>query len=214
MRSLKAPRVQLLIHLAALVPLAWLIYDALTHNLSANPIQAITQRTGKAALILLVASLWCTPVNILTGWSVVLRWRRPLGLYAFLYATMHFLTFVGLDYGFRLDFILADVRNKRFILVGLNALVIIAALALTSTRGWQKRLGKVWARLHRWVYAAGGLVIVHYVWAVKTDIREPLLWGVAVGLGLLVRLPPARRFFARQRLLRRQVRSLPRRSAT
>lgn len=191
--------VQALVHVAALVPLALLIYDWGAGNLSVNPVQDITHRTGKTALIVLVASLWVTPVQIITGWSLVTRWRRPLGLYAFMYAVLHFLTFIALDYGFRFDFILADVGNKRFIFVGLAALLLLVPLAFTSTRGWQKRLGKAWRRVHRLVYAAGLLVVAHYVWAVKSDIREPLLWGAVIVLGLLVRMTPVRRFFLSRR---------------
>jgi methionine sulfoxide reductase heme-binding subunit len=190
MRKARFP--QALIHIAALIPLAWLVFDAATSRLSVNPIQDIEQRTGKYALVLLVLSLWCTPVNILTGWSPVSRWRRPLGLYAFGYAALHFLTFIGLDYGFNVRFLWADVAGKRYIFVGLAALLILIPLAWTSTRGWQRRLGKTWRKLHRWVYLAGALVIAHYVWAVKADIREPLLWGAVIGVGLLIRLPAVR----------------------
>lgn len=183
---------QVAVHVAALIPLAWLLFDAATGHLSVNPIQDIEQRTGKYALILLVLSLWVTPANILTGWSPVTRWRRPLGLYAFGYAALHFLTFAGLDYGFNLRFLWADVAGKRYIFVGLAALLILVPLALTSTRGWQRRLGKAWRKLHRWVYLAGALVVAHYVWAVKADIREPLIWGAVIAAGLLIRLPAVR----------------------
>ena len=194
---------QLLVHVAALMPLAWLIFDAAFGRLSVNPIQDIEQRTGKYALVLLVLSLWCTPFNILTGWSPVTRWRRPLGLYAFGYAALHFLTFVGLDYGFNFRFLWMDVAGKRYIFVGLSALLILIPLALTSTRGWQKRLGKAWRKLHRWVYLAGGLVIAHYVWAVKADIRGPLIWGAVIALGLVVRLPAVRTALVARRGRRR-----------
>jgi sulfoxide reductase heme-binding subunit YedZ len=183
---------QVLVHIAALFPLAWLIFDAATGRLSVNPIQDVEQRTGKYALILLTLSLWCTPANILTGWSPVTRWRKPLGLYAFGYAVLHFFTFVGLDYSFNLHFLWADVAGKRYIFVGLTALLILLPLALTSTKGWQRRLGKAWRTLHRWVYAAAVLVIAHYVWAVKADIREPLIWGVVIAAGFLIRLPAIR----------------------
>jgi sulfoxide reductase heme-binding subunit YedZ len=198
---------QLLVHVAALIPLAWLIFDATTGQLSVNPIQDIEQRTGKYALVLLVLALWCTPANILTGWAPVIRWRRPLGLYAFGYAVLHFLAFAGLDYGFNLRFIWADVAGKRYIFVGLTALLILIPLAITSTRGWQKRLGQSWRKLHRWVYLAGGLVIAHYVWAVKSDIREPLLWGAAVGFALLIRLPALRSRIIQRRAEARRARS-------
>ncbi len=196
-------RYQLLVHLAALLPLAWLVIDAAVGNLSVNPIQDITQRTGRYALILLASSLSCTPVRILTGWAGVVRWRRPLGLYAFLYAVLHFATFIGLDYRFNLAYIWADVNNKRYIFVGAAALSILLALALTSTARWQRRLGKAWQRLHRWVYLAGGLAVLHYAWAVKSDIRLPLLWGAIIGAGLVVRVPAVRKVLLTWRTDRR-----------
>jgi sulfoxide reductase heme-binding subunit YedZ len=197
----------MLVLAAGLIPLAWLAFDALRGNLTANPIQAIEQRTGRYALYLLVASLACTPLYIVTGWSVPLRWRRPLGLYAFMYAALHFLTFLGLDYGFDLGLIWADVAGKRFIFVGAAAFIILLLLALTSTKGWQRRLKKAWTRLHRWVYAAGGLVIAHYVWAVKADIRLPLAWGAIIALLLALRLPPVRRQFTERRAKRKTSRA-------
>ncbi len=133
------------------------------------------------------------------------RWRRPLGLYAFGYAVLHFATFVGLDYGFNFRFLWADVAGKRYIFVGLAALLILIPLALTSTRGWQRRLGKTWRKLHRWVYLAGGLVVVHYVWAVKADIREPLIWGAVIAIGLLIRLPQVRAWLVARRSARRMA---------
>ncbi len=206
----KFTRYQLLVHIAALTPLAWLIADALAGNLGANPIQAIEQRTGRYALYLLAASLACTPLTIVAGWNTPQRWRRPLGLYAFLYAALHFGAFIGLDYGFNLAFLWADVGNKRFIFVGATAFVILAALAFTSTKAAMRQMGRRWKQLHRWVYLAGGLVVVHYAWAVKADIRPSLAWGAMIGLGLLLRLPAVRRRFAAwhgQRRQRRAVRS-------
>jgi sulfoxide reductase heme-binding subunit YedZ len=127
MHRLSVPRFaryQLLVHLAALLPLAWLLFDAARGHLTANPIQAIEQRTGRYALYLLVASLACTPIQIVSGWKVPARWRRPRGLYAFMYAALHFMTFLGLDYGFDLALIWADVAGKRYIFVGATAFLI------------------------------------------------------------------------------------------
>jgi len=190
---------QAVVHAAALIPMAWLLFDAATSGLTVNPIQDIEQRTGKAALILLVLSLSCTPLTILTGWAHPVRWRRPLGLYAFGYAAVHFLTFIALDYGLNFRLLWADVAGKRYIFVGLAALLILIPLALTSTRGWQRRLGKAWRKVHRLVYVAGGLVVVHYAWAVKSDIREPLIWGAVIALGLLVRVGAVRRLLIQWR---------------
>jgi sulfoxide reductase heme-binding subunit YedZ len=119
----------------------------------------------------------------------VLKLRRPLGLYAFLYASLHGLTFVGLDYGFNLGLILREVLQKRFVQAGILAFLLLLPLAITSTRGWMRRLGKNWKQLHRLVYVAALVAVVHFVWLAKGDIREPLAYGAVVVLLLAVRLP-------------------------
>ena len=189
-------KIQLLAHLAGLFPFAWLVYDLLTGNLTVNPIQAVTLRTGKAALVFLILSLACTPLNTVFGFRWALKVRRALGLYAFFYASLHLLIFIGLDYGFDLVLLREAIFEKRYALVGLAAFLLLLPLAITSTRGWMKRLGQRWTGLHRLVYLAGSLVIVHYIWLVKSDIRIPLLYGLAFVILLILRLPPIRRFFA------------------
>ncbi len=190
---LKKNWLRILTHVGALTPLAWLIWDYWTDQLTVNPIQDITFRTGKPALILLVLSLACTPVNTLFGFRQVIPLRKPLGLYAFMYVSLHFLIFVGLDYGFDPALLYEAIFEKKYALVGFAAFLILLPLAITSTKGWMKRLGKNWKRLHRWVYLAGLLVVVHYVWLVKSDIREPLMYGGIVVLLLLARVPALRR---------------------
>jgi sulfoxide reductase heme-binding subunit YedZ len=192
MNVLKKNWLRWLTHSGSLLPLAWLGWDYLNNQLTVNPIQDLTFRTGKAALILLVLSLACTPVNILVGWRQVLPLRKPLGLYAFMYASLHFLIFVGLDYGFNWVLLPEAIFEKRYALVGLAAFLILLPLAITSTQGWMRRLGQKWKLLHRWVYLAGLLAVIHYVWLVKSDIREPLVYGAIVALLLLVRLPLVR----------------------
>lgn len=179
--------------------LGWLVWDYYSGNLTANPLQAATQRTGKYALILLVSSLACTPLNTLFGWKTALNLRRMLGLYAFMYAVMHMLIFVGLDYGFNWNFLWQDLASKRYIWVGLLTLIILTLLAATSFQWWMRRLGKNWKRLHRLVYLAGGLVVLHYAWskkgdllALQGDVIQPFFFGLAVALLLLVRLPVVR----------------------
>jgi sulfoxide reductase heme-binding subunit YedZ len=184
---------QILVHLGCWAPLVVLIIDYARDNLTANPIQDITFRTGKTALVLLVLSLSATPANTLFGFKEALKVRRPLGLYAFMYVTLHFLIFVGLDYSFDLSLIREAVLEKRYALVGFTAFLLLIPLALTSTRGWMKRLGKKWRRLHSLVYLAAPLAVIHYVWLVKSDIRVPLQFGAAVALLLLARLPRVRR---------------------
>ena len=184
---------RIFVHAAALVPLALMVYLWLTGGLTANPVQDLTFRTGKAALWLLVLSLAATPASTMLGFRPALKVRRALGLYAFMYTSLHFLAFVWLDYGLDVGLMIEDVGTKRYILVGLAAFLILISLAITSTRGWMKRLGKNWKRLHKLVYLAGILAVVHYAWLVKADIREPLAFGLAVGLLLLARVPAVRR---------------------
>lgn len=187
---------QLAVHAAALAPLVVLAGAALTDNLTVNPIQEATFRTGKTAMVLLVASLACTPAYIVFGFRPALQVRRALGLYAFFYALLHFAIFFGLDYGLDLQLVLLELAEKRYILVGAAALLLLTPLAITSTKGWQRRLGKAWKRLHRLVYPAGVLVIFHYIWVQKSDIREPLIWGAILGLLLILRVPAVRRWVA------------------
>ena len=189
-------KLQILVHVGALFPLAWLLWDYLRDDLTANPIQAVTLRTGKAALILLILALAATPVNTVFGFRPAIKYRRTLGLYAFFYASLHFLIFIGLDYGFNLKLIYEAIFEKRYALVGFAAGLILFALAITSTQGWKRRLRKNWKRLHRLVYLAGILVVVHYVWLVKSDIRVPLAYGAVVVLLLIARLPGVRRYLS------------------
>lgn len=199
------PRVtnfQILVILAGIIPLAWLLFDFFTNNLTVNPIQAATLRTGKYALIFLVLSLACTPLNTVFHFRQALKVRRVLGLYAFFYAAIHFLIFIGVDYGFDPVLLREAIFEKRFALIGFSAFLILLPLAITSTKGWMKRLGKNWLRLHRLVYLAALLVIVHYVWLVKSDIRVPLLYGAAVIILLILRIPVIRHFFGNHKITR------------
>lgn len=186
-------------HVGALIPLAVLAWDYWQARLSVNPIQDITLRTGKAALVLLVLSLACTPINSVFGYKPVLRLRRPLGLYAFMVVGLHLLIFVGLDYGFDWLLIREAVFEKRYALVGFAAFLVLLPLAVTSTKGWMRRLGRLWKRLHRAVYVAALLAVVHFVWLVKSDIREPLLFGAVVVMLLLLRISRIRRSVSRFR---------------
>ncbi len=197
----RRPRNWLLIatHLAAWVPLGRVLLSTFGNPNAVNPIQDLTFGTGLPALIFLLLSLAVTPANTLFGWRWALPLRKWLGLYAFFYATAHLLIFVGLDYGFDVGLLSEAIFEKRYALVGLAAFLILLPLALTSTRGWQQRLGKVWKQLHRLVYLAAALAVVHFVWLVKADIREPLAYGAVLGVLLLARLPAVRRRLARLR---------------
>lgn len=180
-------------HLLAAVPFALLMVDFFADNLTANPIQAIEQRTGYWAIVVLAASLACTPLNTLLGWRAALPLRRPLGLWGFFYAALHVTTFFWLDYGLDLGLIWVDTATKPFILLGLSTFLLLLPLAFTSTRGWMKRLGKRWKRLHQLIYLAAPLAVTHWIWSVKADYREPLLVGAVIVALLALRLPAIKR---------------------
>jgi sulfoxide reductase heme-binding subunit YedZ len=190
---------QIAAHIGALIPLAVLIWDTLHDQLTANPIQALEDRTGVTALVILVLSLACTPVMSLLGIKQVVKLRRPLGLYGFMYAALHVSIFLVLDYGLDLQLILGDLAQKPYILVGSLAILLLIPLAITSTKGWMKRLGKRWRQLHMLVYLIVPLVVAHYYWVVKADVRVPLQYATVVGLLLVVRIPNVRRFFVNLR---------------
>lgn len=205
MHKLKTSWLQIIIHIGALLPLVILIWDFTQGRLTVNPIQEIQLRTGKYTLVLLVLTLLVTPANIMFGIKQALRLRRQLGLYAFMYASLHFLNFIGLDYRFDLTLILEDVAGKRFVLAGLAAFLSLLLLAVTSTKGWMRRLGKNWERLHWLIYLAAALAVTHFVWQVKADLREPLIYGLVVFILLAVRLPAIRKMVnERRRRLKQQ----------
>jgi len=197
---------QLAAHSLAWGLAAWLAWDAWTGNLTVNPIQAVTQRTGRYALTLLVLSLACTPLNSLLGLRQALPARRTLGLYAFFFAAAHFTIFIWIDYGFNWAFIREEILDKSYILAGTAALAILTLLAATSFRWWQKKLGKRWKKLHRLVYLAAPLVVLHFAWArkgdlvsLRGDILQPLLFGLVIAVSLVLRIPAVRRWIGRVR---------------
>jgi len=176
-------------HVACLVPFLLIIWDGAHNRLTVNPVQEITDRTGKTALVILLLSLAVTPADRLLGWRWLIPLRRPLGLYAFFYATLHFLTFAVVDYGLDWSQIQAAIVEKRYVLAGFAAFLCLLPLAVTSTKGWMRRLGKRWRSLHRLVYVAAALVILHFVWLVKADRTEPLRYGAVLAALLLLRTP-------------------------
>jgi sulfoxide reductase heme-binding subunit YedZ len=215
----KITALQVIAHMAAWVPLAVLLADGLAGNLTENPIQYLEQRLGRDAILMLMVALAVTPLETLTGFRQLQRLSRPLGLYAFLYVCLHLLMFVGVDYGFDFDLLWQDAQNKTYLLFGLGGFLILLPLAVTSFRWWMKRLGKRWKRLHRLVYAAGVLVVIHYALAVKGDlvhlqgdVAKPAIYAVVVASLLVLRLKPVRQ--AVIRLRRRAVQGyLERRNA-
>lgn len=189
---------RLAVHGLALLPLGLLLLDAGLGRLSVNPIQDLTLRTGKAALVLLMLSLACTPLNLLLGWKWVLALRKPLGLYSFLYVCLHLLVFAVVDYGLELELIGQAISEKRYVVAGFASFLLLLPLALSSTRAAMRRFGRWWRRLHRLVYAAAALAVLHYLWLAKVW-REPALWGALLLVLLALRLPSVRRRLARWR---------------
>jgi sulfoxide reductase heme-binding subunit YedZ len=189
---------RVLVHVGSLVPLGWLVWQYSQGLFIIDPVREITTFTGRGALILLMSALACTPVSTLTGFQSVLRVRRALGMYAFVYASAHLATFVGLDYGFDLSLLPEAIFAQPYVIVGFAAGVILLVLAITSTRGWQRRLKRNWKRLHRLVYVAGGLAVLHFLWLSKDD-RLPWRYGVILLLLLALRLPPVRRVISQLR---------------
>jgi len=187
------------VFVAALVPLAVLVRDGFGGALGANPVETVTHRTGLTALVLLLSTLTVTPARDLSGLGALATLRRPLGLFAFFYASLHFLTYVvdqtylsGL--GLSPQAVWEDIRKRPYITVGFSAFVLLVPLAVTSTKGWIKRLGaQRWRRLHRLVYAAGVLAVLHFLWLVKADVRLPLIFGAVLGALLLYRLAGGKR---------------------
>jgi sulfoxide reductase heme-binding subunit YedZ len=195
------------VHIAGWLPLVQIAYAYYTGQLTANPIQAIEQRSGIQALTFLLLSLACTPASSLLGWKELTQRRKALGNYGFMYAALHVTTFVGLDYGFDFPAILRDVGTKWYILIGLLAFLLLLPLALTSFQYWMKRLGKNWKKLHKLVYLITPLVIFHFFLAIKGNlstlqgnIRQPLLYGFIAILLLVLRIPVVKRTLLNLRL--------------
>jgi sulfoxide reductase heme-binding subunit YedZ len=172
-----------------LIPLGVLIFEAVSKTLGADPVAIALNRLGLLALITLLASLSTTPLRLLFGWSWPLRLRRMLGLFAFFYASLHFLVYAGVDQGFAWSAIVADITKRKFIAVGFVALLILIPLAATSPMRVRRMLGPLrWQRLHRLVYLAGILASVHFIWRVKRDMSQPLMYAGVLAVLLFVRL--------------------------
>lgn len=181
--------VRVSVFVLALVPLARIVLGALGGGLGGNPIEEMLHRTGWWALAFLIMTLSVTPVRRLTGIGWLVKLRRMLGLYAFFYASLHFGIYVGVDQFFAWEYILEDIGERPYITVGFTALLILVPLAATSTKGMIRRLGgKRWRRLHRLVYVAAALGVLHFLWLVKADIREPVIFGAILATLLGYRL--------------------------
>jgi sulfoxide reductase heme-binding subunit YedZ len=170
-----------------LAPLAALAVGALRGGLGANPVETVTHVTGEWTLRLLLATLAVTPLRRLLGRPGLAPWRRTLGLLAFTYASLHFSTYLALDLTFDFGALAEDVAKRPYITVGFTAFCLLVPLAATSTRAMVRRLGRRWATLHRLVYVAAILGVVHFLWLVKADRREPLVYAAVLALLLSLR---------------------------
>jgi sulfoxide reductase heme-binding subunit YedZ len=184
-------KLKVALFLLCLVPLAKLALETFGvagMSLGANPIEELIHRLGKWGLNFLLITLAVTPLRRLTGKSWLLRFRRMLGLFAFFYLLLHFLTYAGLDQRFDLPVIFEDVVERPFITIGFTAFVLLIPLAVTSTNAMMKRLGRRWQKLHRLVYVIAILGVVHFYWQVKLDTLEPLIYAAILAVLLGYRL--------------------------
>ena len=179
-----------LVFLACLLPFTLVVTDALeiTGRLGANPIEAIMDRFGNWSLRFVMITLSITPLRRLTGWNWLIRFRRMLGLFTFFYVLMHFLTWLVLDQGLQVPAIIEDIIKRPFITIGFIALLLLTALAITSTNGFRRRMGRHWQTLHNTVYLIAVLGVWHYWWQVKKDITEPLIYAIILAVLLGYRI--------------------------
>jgi len=179
-----------ILFLLCLLPLLVILFDAFSNRLGANPVEALSHRTGSWTLRFLVLVLLVTPLRKQFGWTRLVPLRRMLGLYAFFYACLHLFVYLVLDRSLLMSEILKDIGKRPYITVGFTVFLLLLPLAATSTNGMIRRLGgKRWKRLHRLVYPAAIGAVIHFLWLVKSDIREPLFYAVIVTALLLYRTP-------------------------
>ena len=185
------------VFIAALVPLGWLIYNVVTGHTSANPAEDILLTTGIWAFRFLLITLAITPIRRVTGWNRIIGFRRMLGLFAFFYALVHLSSYIAFDRFFAFNEIAADIAKRPFITAGMAAFALMLPLAITSTKGWIRRLGRRWQMLHRLIYLSAIAAALHFVWKVKVVIGEPVYYAaivaVLLGFRLIWRLRSARR---------------------
>jgi sulfoxide reductase heme-binding subunit YedZ len=185
---LKLRWIKIPVFLLALVPAGMLVRAFLTDTLGVNPAETIQLETGRWALKFLLISLAVTPVRRLTGWNYVIQFRRMLGLFAFFYATLHFLSYWAFDLVFSFGGMVGDILKRPFIAMGFTAFLLLVPLALTSTKGWIRRLGKKWALLHRLVYVAAICAVIHFAWKVKVFTGDPVIYAAILVILLGFRL--------------------------
>ena len=202
MKPLSSPAAKPTLFILCALPALSLLWRGLVSGeLGPNPVETITHSTGDWALRLLLVTLMVTPLRRLTGMATVMRFRRMLGLFAFFYVCAHLLTYVWLDAFFSLAYIWDDIAKRLYITAGFTGFCLMLPLAVTSTNAMIRRLGaRRWQRLHRLVYAAALAGVLHFLWLVKADVREPLIYIAVLATLMLARLPPVSRRLSRLRL--------------
>ena len=160
----------------SLIPLILIVYKTFTNNLGPEPIKEITHHTGEWALLFIVFTLAMSPLKKITNLNIWISFRRMLGLFAFFYASLHLMTYVGLDYRFDLENISKDILTKKFIFIGFAAWLLLVPLALTSSKKMMGILKHNWKKLHRLTYIIAIFAVVHFIWLVKRDLTEPLIY--------------------------------------
>jgi len=177
-----------LVFLTALLPLLLLLQDALSNRLGVDPAKTIVDELGTWAMIFLWLTLAVTPARLLLNWRTPIRYRRMLGLFAFAYASLHLAAVITFILGWRADLLVREVTERPYVIVGFLAFLILLPLALTSTKGWQLRLGRRWRSLHRWIYLASILVLLHFIWLIRASYSEALFYGLILAFLLGIRL--------------------------
>ncbi len=188
-----------LVWILGLAPAVWLLWRGFTDRLGANAIEEVLHRLGDTSLIALLVALSITPIRRLTGWNSLAPLRRPIGLFAFFYLTMHFLWYAVIDEGLALEYIIEDVIERPYILAGFTGWLLLIPLAITSTKGWIRRLKKNWQRLHRLVYVSTGLGLLHFYWQVKADTYWPIVAITVMVVLMLLRIRRKKPRRARER---------------
>jgi methionine sulfoxide reductase heme-binding subunit len=200
MTNKKIDWLKILVHAGAVITLLVMAIRFFTNTLSVNPIQTLERQSGKTALIFLILSLACSPLGAILEWKDLSKRKKALGLYGFGFAAVHLLIYIGLDFGFRLDLIWATLVHTVYLWIGLAALIMLLALAVTSFKKMKQLMKKNWKPLHRLVYIISPLVVLHFFLSLKANLfrmqgnlRDPLIYGGIVILLLILRIPPVKR---------------------
>lgn len=179
-KKLKFSLFKLSVFLLLLLPALFLIYGLINNSLGTNPVEKLTHETGTWSLICLILSLAVTPLKNIFGWKWLMKFRRMLGLYAFFYAFLHFSVYWVFDQSLSFEFLWEDIKERPYITMGFSALLLMLPLAITSTQGWRKRLAKKWISLHKLAYPAAILALLHYIWLIRADYQEVVIYAVLI----------------------------------